>query len=130
MSADEPAPSASPPQYGRISRPRGFLPLNADDASSMATHGSGTLTSLIKSRSHTSLGILNRRPSSLHGREAYDEEADMRPFDRFRRNSREREDLDDHRRADERRLSVILNGPQVCSLRLVPSLSSSMNSYN
>ncbi|KAH6675548.1 hypothetical protein B0J14DRAFT_586737 [Halenospora varia] len=102
--------SSSPPQFGRIARLKGFLPLNNDDASPLSTHGTGTLNSLIKSRSHTSLQNIHRRPSSLRG-----------PRD-GRRNSRELADGEDFRRSitsEERRLSVILNGPQMRSQRLI-----------
>lgn len=111
----------SPPKFGRIAPPLGYLPLNTEDASPMATHGKGILNSLIKSRSHTSLANLrSRRPSSFReGREtpeAFDEE---NPFERFRRNSRGSDEADEFKSSEDRRLSVILNGPQMRSQRLI-----------
>ncbi|KAH9221571.1 hypothetical protein DL95DRAFT_381878 [Leptodontidium sp. 2 PMI_412] len=107
---------SSPPKYGRIARPRGFLPLSSDEAANpMATHGHGTLVSLIRSRSSQSLQAMqHRRPSSVvRGREsAEDEEAGER-------RSREYDDGDDFKSIDERRLSLILNGPQMRSQRLI-----------
>jgi hypothetical protein len=111
----------SPPRFGRIARPVGYLPLNTEDSNPMATHGKGILNSLIKSRSHTSLATLHRRPSSFReGRDApetFDEE--IGPFERLRRNSREFDEPDDFKRSEERRLSTILNGPQMRSQRLI-----------
>lgn len=116
--------SSSPPQFGRIARLKGFLPLNNDDASPLSTHGTGTLNSLIKSRSHTSLQNIHRRPSSLRGPRdgADEEEAIIGSLGAGRRNSRELADGEDFRRSitsEERRLSVILNGPQMRSQRLI-----------
>ena len=113
-------PSTSPPQNGRISRLRGYLPLS-EDASPMATHGHGVLTSLIKSRSSASLQNIHRRPSSvLGGRDTPDEEAGNRP-NLVRRNSRDPSEIDEFRRSagDERRLSAMLFGPQMRSQRLI-----------
>ena len=112
--------SSSPPTYGRIARLRGFLPLS-EDASPMATHGHGTLTSLIKSRSATSIQTLTRRPSSLRaGRDTADLDLEENSFGQSlgRRISREM-DGDDFRRSDERRLSAVLLGPQMRSQRLI-----------
>jgi hypothetical protein len=112
--------SGSPPQYGRIARLRGFLPLNSEDASPMATRGQGTLTSLIKSRSNQSLHTMTRRSSSFRGRDTseLDEEAGL--LGRVRTNSRGEDFEDfDFRRSDERRLSAVLNGPQMRSQRLI-----------
>jgi hypothetical protein len=112
--------SGSPPQYGRIARLRGFLPLS-EDASPMATHGHGTLTSLIKSRSTTSEHNLARRPSSLRGRETPELDEEASPLSRSlsRRMSTRDVDLDEHRRSEERRLSAVLLGPQMRSQRLI-----------
>jgi hypothetical protein len=109
--------SASPPRYGRIARLQGYLPLNAEDANPMVTHGQGALSQLIKSRSSVSLHAGTRRPSSVRGRETPDEEMGLGR--RVRRNSND--DSEDFRRSltDERRLSVILNGPQMRSQRLI-----------
>lgn len=113
--------STSPPQYGRIARPRGFLLLNNEDGNPMATHGSGALASLIKSRSSASLHGMHRRPSSLHGgRDTPDEEAgEGRQL--VRRNSNESHDIDEFRRSagEERRLSAVLYGAQMRSQRLI-----------
>jgi hypothetical protein len=112
--------SGSPPQYGRIARLRGFLPLNSEDASPMTTRGQGTLTSLIKSRSNQSLHTMTRRSSSFRGRDTpeLDEEAGL--LGRVRTNSRGEDFEDfDFRRSDERRLSAVLNGPQMRSQRLI-----------
>ncbi|KAH8792521.1 hypothetical protein BGZ57DRAFT_507099 [Hyaloscypha finlandica] len=110
----------SPPRFGRIARPTGYLLLNTEDVNPMATHGKGILNSLIKSRSHTSLTALHRRPSFREGRdnpETFDEE--IGPFERFHRDSRDLDEPDDFKRSEERRLSVILNGPQMRSQRLI-----------
>ncbi|TVY14637.1 Metal tolerance protein 3 [Lachnellula arida] len=118
-----PSASTSPPQYGRIPKLRGWLPLNNEDASPMATHGQGALTSLIKTRSSASLQTIQRRSSSiLGGRETPDEEAGNRPG-LVRRNSRDPSEADDFRRSagDERRMSAVLFGPQMRSQRLIGS---------
>lgn len=78
----------------------------------MVTHGSGALSSLIKSRSHTSLQSM-RRPSSYRGRDTNDDEE----VARLHRGSNE--DADDFRRSDDRRLSAVLLGPQMRSQRLI-----------
>ena len=106
---------SSPPRvYGRIARPRGWLPLNNDEANPMAVHGTGALVSLIKSRSSQSLHTMHRRPSSVvRGRESMDDE------EAGERRSREYDDGDDFKSIDERRLSLILNGPQMRSQRLI-----------
>lgn len=110
--------SSLPPQYGRIARLRGFLPLN-EDASPMATHGHGTLTRLIRSRSSASLQNITRRPSFLRGgrdnADVDEENADMTVSRRMSRDT----DPDDFRRNDERRLSAVLLGPQMRSQRLI-----------
>ena len=119
MSSDE--FGSSPPQYGRIARLRGFLPLSSEDTNPMATHGQGTLTSLIKSRSTASLQNMSRRPSSLRGgRDTPDvEEAEPQlSRSRTRRMSRDA-DTDDYRSSEERRLSAVLLGPQMRSQRLI-----------
>ena len=80
----------------------------------MATHGSGTLTNLIKSRSHTSLQSM-RRPSSFRGRDTNDDEEAAWAH----RLSPNDEPEDFWRNADERRLSAVLLGPQMRSQRLI-----------
>jgi hypothetical protein len=111
----------SPPRtFGRIARPMGYLPLNTEDSNPMATHGKGILNSLIKSRSHTSLTALHRRPSSFReGRDTQVFDEEIGPFERMRRNSRDSDEPDDFKRSEERRLSIILNGPQMRSQRLI-----------
>ncbi len=106
---------SSPPRYGRIARPRGFLPLSCEEGTNpMATHGQGTLVNLIKSRSSNSLTTMHRRPSSIiRGRESTDDE------ETGETRSREYEDGDDFKSIDERRLSIILNGPHMRSQRLI-----------
>jgi len=112
--------SQSPPKFGRIQRLTGYLPLNAEDGSPMATHGKGTLNSLIKSHSQQSLLALHRRATSFReGRETPDLDEEMGAFERIRRSSRTFDDAEDFKRSDERRLSVILNGPQMRSQRLI-----------
>ena len=112
--------SSSPPQYGRIAKLVGFLPL-IEDSSPMATHGHGTLSSLIRSRSSTSIKNQAHRPSSLRGRETLDIEEEANPLSRSisRRMSSRDSDLEDFRRNDERRLSALLQGPQMRSQRLI-----------
>ena len=111
--------SSSPPQYGRIARLRGFLPLSSDDASPMVTHGHGTLTSLIKSRSHTSLQNMSRRPSSLRGRDTPEPDEEVALSRSLTRRMSRDGELDDFRRSEERRLSAVLLGPQMRSQRLI-----------
>lgn len=80
----------------------------------MATHGNGTLTALIKNRSSSSLFTLHRRPSSFRGRDITDEE------DIGGNNGASRdEEFENFRRNDERRMSAMLNGPQMRSQRLI-----------
>lgn len=113
--------STSPPQYGRIARPKGFLTLN--DASPIVTHGSGALASLIRNRSHPSLQAIGagRKPSSVRGRDTPDVEDGTSPIDRTQRNSQDMIDEEDYRHtfSEELRLSTILLGPQMRSQRLI-----------
>jgi hypothetical protein len=109
----------SPPQYGRIPRLRDFLPLNNEDGSPMATHGKGTLTNLIKTRSFTSLQVLHRRPSSFRDGRDTPEDEEVGTVERFHRDSRDFDEADDFKRSEERRLSAVLNGPQMRSQRLI-----------
>ncbi|KAL2072489.1 hypothetical protein VTL71DRAFT_11832 [Oculimacula yallundae] len=106
---------SSPPKYGRIARPRGFLSLSSEEASNpMVTHGHGTLVSLIKSRSSQSLHTMPRRGSSVAwNRDPVDDE------EAGERRSREFDEGEDYKSLDERRLSQILNGPQMRSQRLI-----------
>lgn len=116
MSSDEYPDSPLP--YGRIARLRGFLPLNSEEPSPMATHGQGTLTSLIRTRSSSSLHK-SRRPSSFRERrDTYTAQDDEESGPRLRRNSRG-EETENTRTSDERRLSAVLNGPQMRSQRLI-----------
>ncbi|TVY49015.1 Metal tolerance protein [Lachnellula occidentalis] len=120
-----PATSSSPPppQYGRIPKLKGWLPLSSEDTSPMTTHGQGALTSLIRSRSSASLHNIQHRPSSIvGGRETPDEEVGYRPG-LVRRNSRDPSESDEFRRStsDERRMSAVLYGPQMRSQRLIGS---------
>src|SRR5277367_4509905 len=94
----------SPAKYGRIARLRGFLPLN-EEPNLMATHGSGTLTNLIRSRSTASLHTIPRRPGSSAGRDATDDEEGARDTPR-----RRSFDADDTWQSASRRASV-LNDP-------------------
>lgn len=112
--SEEDAPS--PSRHAKNFRPRGYLPLgNEDGASPMATHGHGTLVSLIRSISSQSLATMaHRRPSSVF--RARDAAADEEAGERH---SREFDDSDDFMSIDERRLSQILNGPQIRSQRLI-----------
>ncbi|KAG0651123.1 Metal tolerance 3 [Hyphodiscus hymeniophilus] len=111
--------SSSPPTYGRIARLRGFLPLN-EDASPMATHGHGTLSSLITSRSTTSMHNLTRRPSSLRGsKDAPELDLEESPISHSLSRRLSKDTEEDFRRSDERRLSAVLLGPQMRSQRLI-----------
>ncbi|RFU25476.1 hypothetical protein B7463_g10858, partial [Scytalidium lignicola] len=110
--------SESPPKFGRIPRPRGFLPLN-EDASPMTTHGQGVLNQLISSRSSTSLYINSpRRAASFRGREPEDEESYFNGV-WSRRGSRAEVDENGYKRTDDRRMSAVLMGPQMRSQRLI-----------
>ncbi|CZT09734.1 hypothetical protein WAI453_006997 [Rhynchosporium graminicola] len=107
--------ASSPPIYGRIARPRGFLSLSTDEAPNpMATHGHGTLASLIKSRSSSSLHTMPRRQSTIARSREPTEDEETAP-----RQSGEYDDGEDFKSLDERRLSQILNGPQMRSQRLI-----------
>jgi hypothetical protein len=99
------------PNFGRIARLRGFPPQN-EEANPMATHGSGTLTNLIRSRSTASLHTFTRRPGSIAGHTADDEEGtrDAPQQPSF--------DADDAWQAAPRRASV-LNDPHMRSQRLI-----------
>lgn len=59
---------------------------------------------------------MTRRPSSFRGRDTPDLDEEV---GRTRRSSREYEDAEDFRRNDERRLSAVLNTPQMRSQRLI-----------
>lgn len=102
---------ASPPHFGRIASLHGFLPLS-EEHSPLATHGSGILTTLLRSRSTASLHKLStRRPSSLIGRDVPDDEES---------GSHGRYDNEDYyRQNEERRQKEVLNGPQMRSMRLI-----------
>jgi hypothetical protein len=79
----------------------------------MATHGSGTLTNLIRSRSTASLHTITRRPGSIVGRDTADDEEGARDAPQqlsF--------DADDAWQAAPRRASV-LNDPRMRSQRLI-----------
>ncbi|CAG8981694.1 hypothetical protein HYALB_00006567 [Hymenoscyphus albidus] len=107
------------------SRVSGFLPL-ADDANPMVTHGKGTLGSLLRSQSSASIQTMDKRGSIVRGREAPNDEElglglGLGTGSRIRRHSQDNIDAEDSRRSltDERRLSSILNGPQMRSQRLI-----------
>jgi hypothetical protein len=85
----------------------------------MATHGKGTLTNLIKTRSFTSLQALHRRPSSVRDGRDTPEDEEVGTFERFRKDSRDFDDQDEFKRSEERRMSAVLNGPQMRSQRLI-----------
>lgn len=108
--------ASSPPKasYGRIARFKGFLPLN-DEPSPMATHGSGTLSSLIRVRSHTSLSSAAHRRQSM-ARDALDPDEEAGSLEFAAR--RPWED-DPYRLNLERRASEVLMTPQMRSMRLI-----------
>ena len=99
----------SPPKFGGMPRLHGFLPLSGD-VNPMATHGQGVLGTLIRSHSRTSL----HRPLSVVWNRATPD--DDEPG--HRRLSQDG-DIEDFRRSDERRLSAVLNGPQMRTQRLI-----------
>src|SRR3954466_8927665 len=103
--------SSSPPKMGRMGRGglSGWLPLSTESTSPMATHGQGALTRLIKNQSNASLATLRRPSASIRGREHLDDEEQVSLAD----------DRDDNARSEERRLSAVLNGPQMRSQRLI-----------
>lgn len=105
-----PSSSSAPKQIGKIGRyqgPSGWLSLSTESTSPMATHGQGTLTKLIKNQSNGSLVTMRRQSGSILGRDSLDDEE--RPRSLF-------DDRDDF---SERRLSAVLNGPQMRSQRLI-----------
>ena len=103
---------SSPPKYGRIARLRAFLPLN-EEPNPMATHGTGTLTNLIRSLSTASLQASNRRPASIAGRDNIENEEDVGEWPR-------RRSFDgDEQRPSHARRENLLNGPQIRSMRLI-----------
>jgi hypothetical protein len=61
---------------------------------------------------------MHRRPSSFRDRETPDDE-ELGSHERFRRDSRDFEEVGDFRRSNERRLSAVLNGPQMRTQRLI-----------
>jgi len=81
----------------------------------MTTNGKGALIDLIKSRSYTSLSNMNQRPSSIRGRDVTEDE-EAGPTDRRRRDC---EDVEGYRKNEDRRLSLVLMGPQMRSQRLI-----------
>lgn len=98
-------------------RLNGYLPIY-DEAPPLALHSNGTLNSLIRSRSSTSLHR-KKRPSSIFRNELIDEEAQhangtASPVWRFHRDRGDGDDL-----AHERRASQVLNNPQMRSMRLI-----------
>jgi hypothetical protein len=104
--------SSSPPKtMGRIGRMgfSGWLPLSTESTSPMVTHGQGALTRLIRNQSNASLVTLRRPSASLRGRDPLDDEEQVSQAD----------DRDDNARSEERRLSAVLNGPQMRSQRLI-----------
>ncbi|CAL3964300.1 unnamed protein product [Diplocarpon coronariae] len=107
--------ASSPPRHAKIARPRGFLSLSYEDGSNpMALHGQGALVNLITSRSNQPQATTQRRLSSARrNRDSADDE------EAGERHSREFDDGDDFMSIDERRLSLILNGPQMRSQRLI-----------
>ena len=110
----------SPPNFGRTGKLRGFLRLNSEEPTSpLAVNGQGHLNALIRSRSSTSLQSAQRRPSTIRYR---DEEDDVGSFGALVRHiSRSGEDNSDalSQTEEERRMSCILNGPQMRSQRLI-----------
>ncbi|KIN04776.1 hypothetical protein OIDMADRAFT_39263 [Oidiodendron maius Zn] len=76
----------------------------------MATHGQGVLGALIRTQSNTSL---HRPPSVVWNRATPDDE------EHGPRRLSQDGDIEDFRRSDERRLSAMLNGPQMRSQRLI-----------
>lgn len=103
--------SSSPPKMGRMGSIglSGWLPLSTEATSPMATHGQGALTRLIKNQSNLPLVTFRHSSASIRGRESLDDEEHANPTD----------DGDDHPRSEERRLSAVLNGPQMRSQRLI-----------
>ncbi|KAF7906447.1 hypothetical protein EAF00_000726 [Botryotinia globosa] len=105
-----PSSSSAPKQIGKIGRyqgPSGWLSLSTESTSPMATHGQGTLTKLIKNQSNGSLVTMRRQSGSILGRDSLDDE------------ERPRSVFDDRDDFSERRLSAVLNGPQMRSQRLI-----------
>lgn len=102
----------SPPKFGRIGKLRGFLPLN-DEPNLMATHGNGTLTNLIRSRSTASLHTMIRRTGSIAGRDTADDVEGAQEGPRCRSY-----DGDDAWQSSGRRESI-LSDPRMRSMRLI-----------
>ncbi|KAB8302580.1 hypothetical protein EYC80_005960 [Monilinia laxa] len=102
--------SSLPKQIGKIGRyqgPSGWLPLNTESTSPMATHGQGTLSRLIRNQSNGSIVTMRHPSASVLGRDSLDDE------------ERPRSIFDDRDDFSERRLSAVLNGPQMRSQRLI-----------
>ncbi|ESZ98294.1 hypothetical protein SBOR_1287 [Sclerotinia borealis F-4128] len=105
-----PSSSSPPKQLGKVGRYQtlsGWLPLSSESTSPMATHGQGVLTRLIKNQSNASLVTMRRPSGSILGRDSLDDE------------ERPRSVFDDRDDFSERRLSAVLNGPQMRSQRLI-----------
>lgn len=79
----------------------------------MTTHGSGTLSNLIRSRSTASLHTMTRRPGSIAGRDTAEDEEDARDAP-----PRRSFDADDAWQSTPRRASL-LNDPRMRSQRLI-----------
>ena len=102
---------SSPPKFGRIAKLRGFLPFN-EEPNPMATHGTGALTNLIRTRSNASLHTMVRRPASIAGRDNTEDEEVGEWISHISY------DGDEQRQNNARRESI-LNGPQIRSMRLI-----------
>lgn len=99
--------STPPPKSPGLSRlsaaqSRGFLVLNTDSGSPMHVHGQGALTNLIKNQASYSSDVQSGRRASLDEEQVNGETHGRRSGD-----------------MDERRLSAVLNTPQMRSMRLI-----------
>lgn len=69
---------SSPPQYGRIPRLRGFLPLNNENPGPLPARSVGALNSLIKTTRSSALSPVKPRQGSFLGRATPDDEEAVR----------------------------------------------------
>lgn len=105
------SPDTSHPRPGSVRR--SSFALQQDDSFPISAKGHGALATLIRNRSHASL---HRGALSHWSLGADDEEAGVPDWPALRVRD---DDDDDVRRSEERRMSAILNGPQMRSMRLI-----------
>ncbi|KAH9909246.1 hypothetical protein F4778DRAFT_222014 [Xylariomycetidae sp. FL2044] len=102
-------------------RKGGFLLLQDEPSPPLTSHGHGTLSQLIKNRSHSSLANYGSTWRGITPSGPDDEESALSHSDLLSHTHPEPPEDEPHRRLqlDERRLNLILNGPPMRSMRLI-----------